>query len=405
MRSKTLLLLLISVLIITGCSKWRSDKFTCWVNYNDEEFALFSQLVEEYQTSTEQELKIERIPFAGTEQKILTALATNTIPDFARVDVAFLVPLAKKGAISSLDTFPEIERVKEELVLAGIQSAIIDEKLFCIPDQVTCVALFYNRKLFEEVGLPDRTPSNWDEFIQFGKKLTNPETGIYGFGMRNTLWWTLPIIYTYGSDFLIDGKCALTDKNTLEAIKLKTAFYTDEKIEAGAWRSGSVDPDMGFQSDKYAMVLNGPWKIRTLVDTGIDFGVGLIPEGPSGTATNIGGTQMVVFKKSKHQKQAVEFLNWLTSAEIQTRWANELGQLPVNTLSLEQVDTVNHPYLKTFAKQLKTAHPRPPVMNYGDIENAVNPEMELVLSGKKTPEEAMADACLKMEKVLTESEE
>ena len=396
-------MVVLTILTILGCEKKGAKKLTIWVNYNDEEFALFSEFAGEYQQAKRTEFKIERIPFSGTQQKILTALATHTAPDIARVDVAFVVPLAKKGAVAELDTLPGANKIKNELVNAALKSAIIDDKLYGVPDQVTCLALFYNKKLFKEAGLPDRTPKDWSEFVKFAKVLTNKEKGIYGFAMRNTLWWTLPILYTFGADFIQDGRCALTEPEAIDALNFKASLFLTEKVEAGAWRAGSVDPDMGFQSEKYAMVLNGPWKIKTLTNMNLDFGVGLIPKGPKGTATNVGGTDMVIFKRSHFTKEAFEFLTWLTSPSIQTRWANGLGQLPVNTLAFDSVDVKRHPYLATFTEQLKTAKPRPPVLNYGDIENAVNPEMELVLAGKKPVEKALIDACEKVEKVLKES--
>ncbi len=400
---KSFVMILLSLFVILGCEKKGAKKLTIWVNYNDEEFALFTELAEEYQQARGVEFKIERIPFAGTEQKILTALATHTAPDIARVDVAFVVPLAKKGAIAELDTLPGAERIKREVVKAALKSAIIDGKLYGVPDQVTCLALFYNKRLFREAGLPERAPSDWTEFVKFAKALTNSQKGIYGFAMRNTLWWTLPILYTFGADFIQDGKCALTEPEAIDALNFKASLFLTEKVEAGAWRAGSVDPDMGFQSEKYAMVLNGPWKIKTLTNMNLNFGVGLIPKGPKGTATNVGGTDMVIFKRSRYIKQSFEFLTWLVSPSVQTRWANGLGQLPVNTLAFDSVDVKSHPYLATFTEQLKTAKPRPPILNYGDIENAVNPEMELVLAGKKPVEKAMIDACVKVERVFREN--
>ncbi len=402
MKRRMFMFVVLLGLLFSNCQPRSNELLTIWVNYNDEEFALFSKLAGEYQIEHKTQFRIERIPFSGTQQKILTAVATNTAPDIARVDVAFVTQLAKKGAVARLDTFSGANEIKEQLVDAALKSAIIDGKLYGVPDQVTCLALFYNKKLFREAGLPSKAPETWKEFTDFAHKLTNKDKGIYGFAMRNTLWWTLPFLYTFGADFIEDGECALTEPKAIDAIRFKASLYKDYKVEAGAWRSGAVDPDMGFQSGKYAMVLNGPWKVKTLTNMGMEFGVGLIPKGSAGSATNVGGTDMVIFKRSEYSKEAFEFLRWLTSPSVQKRWANQLGQLPVNTQAFDSVDLEKHPYLRTFMEQLRYARPRPPLVNYADIENAVNPEMELVLAGKKSVEKAMIDACVKMDEVLGE---
>lgn len=377
-----------------------------WESYNDEEHEVFMQLVEEYEAKhPEVKIIVQRVPFFGMEQKILTSAATRTNPDIARVDVAFVPKLALRGALVDLAQFG-IDDFKNDLVPAALQSNIVKGKIYGIPDQTNCVVLFYNRKLFKEAGLPpDEPPRNWEEFVEYAKKLTDKDKGIYGFAMRNSLWWSFPFFNTFGAEFLSeDGrKCLLNSQEAIEAFQFKVDLYQKYRVEAGAWRSGAVDPDMGFQSEKYAMVLNGPWKMKTLKKTGIDFGVALIPEGPRGTSTTVGGTNMVIFRNSKHQKEAFDFLRWLVSPPVQARWANELGQIPVNLKTYPMVDTLKHPYIKVFLHQMTTAVPRPQVPDYPQVENLVNPELEIALSGEKSVKEALDAAVEKVNKFLEEA--
>ncbi len=400
-QAKIFISLVLSLLLLISCGKKKTAELTIWVNYNDEEYAVFSELVSRYSMESKVRINVERIPFMGTEQKILSALATRTTPDIARVDVAFVATLAKRGALHSLDNLPGIDTLASMLVPAAFQSVVIDGRIYGIPDQVTCLALFYNKELFRKSGLdPKKPPQTWDEFLLYARKLTKKDEGIYGFAMHNTLWWTLPFLYTFGADFINGDTCALNTPEAISAFKFKFSLYEPEHVEPGAWKPGAVDPDMGFQSGKYAMVLNGPWKIKTLRDMKIDFGVALIPAGKAGSGTAIGGTDMVIFKNSNLLEQSFKFLKWLVSKENQATWANRLGQIPVNIESFGLVDTITHPYLPIFMKQLQTAHPRPTIMNYSEIENEVNPEMELALTGKKTVEQMVNDACAKINAIL-----
>jgi multiple sugar transport system substrate-binding protein len=150
------------------------------------------------------------------------------------------------------------------------------------------------------------------------------------------------------------------------------------------------------------MIFNGPWSIKSLQETGIDFGVALIPEGPAGTATTVGGTNLVIFHKET-KPLALKFIKFLLSPEIQAFWANELGQIPLRYDAMPMVDTVKHPYLKVFIEQMKYATPRPPLPNYTDIELTFNAEMEAALTGQKSPEDALKDATKRVnEKILKE---
>ncbi len=385
---------IITAILFIGCSNGNkarnSNSLTIWESYNDEEHAVFMEIVDSFQKRTGIKVEVQRIPFNGMEQKLLTALASRTNPDIARVDYAFVATLATKNAAVPLDD-SIAEMLKGELVKAAFYSNYINGKFYGIPDQTNCLALFYNKKIFEENGIK-APPRTWDEFIEIGKKITDEKKGIYAFGMHNSLWWTFPFLYAYGAKFVSDDgkKCLLDSKEAISGFSLKVDLYRKYHIEAGAWQAGAVPPQMGFQNGKYAMILNGPWAVKTLKQAGIDFGVSLIPEGPEGSATTVGGTNMVILNKNK-KDIAVKFLLYLVSPEVQAMWADRLFQIPVNKKAEMYMENKS-PIIKVFMEQMKYAVPRPPLPDYSEIEQIFNGEMALALLGKKTPEAAMRDA-------------
>ena len=76
-------------------------------------------------------------------------------------------------------------------------------------------------------------------------------------------------------------------------------------------------PEQGFINGKYAMILTGPWNLKRF--EGIDFDVSLVPADPAGTSSNVGGSNMVVFRSSEHADVALDFLRWFTSRDTQLR--------------------------------------------------------------------------------------
>jgi ABC-type glycerol-3-phosphate transport system substrate-binding protein len=392
---------------VVGCAKEKAGQgvtLTVWETYNTEERALFLDLVAEYETANPG-IVIEpvSIPFDGLEPKILTALATNTAPDIARVDVGFLPKVALRGALTALDRYG-VEAMKGDLFPVALSSCVVEGETYGVPDKVNGLCLFYNKAMFTAVGLdPSEPPDTWEEFVAFAERLTDRKAGIFGFGMRNSLWWSLPFIYSFGGGILDgQGKCALSDSGSVAGFQFKVDLYSKYGVEGGAWRAGGIRDDMGFQGRKYAMVFNGPWAVKGLEQGGIDFGVALIPAGPAGRATNVGGNDLVVFSTSAHPAEAAKFMMYMASKEVQARWANELGQIPVNTLADQLIDFQTHPYLRTFMEQMKYARPRPQTGSYPEIENAVNPEMQAALDGKKTVEEAMQSACRLVDEIVAD---
>ena len=403
-----LVLVLAAMLLVQGCGKEGGEEatvITVWETYSAEEREIFLGWVEQFkQANPGISVEVTNIPFDGMEPKILTSLATDTAPDIGRVDVAFLPKLAIRGGLQPLDGFG-IAGLAKELRPVALSSCIVDGKTYGLPDQVNGLCLFYNRDLFSQAGLdPDDPPDDWDEFAEYAVKLTDSEKDVFGFGMRNSLWWSLPFIYSFGGRILTEDnrECALATDEAVAGFQFKVDLYSKYKAEGGAWRSGGIRDDLGFQNRKYAMIFNGPWAVGGLERGGINFDVALVPKGPAGRATNVGGNNLVVFSTSKHPREACELLKFVASKEAQAEWANALGQIPVNTAADGMIDFEKHPYLKVFMEQMNYARPRPGIGSYPEIENAVNPEMQAALDGKKSVREAMESACSEVNEIMTE---
>lgn len=387
----SLIILSLVFSFFNGCKPQgqKTTTLSIWETYNDEEHEVFMRIVSDFQKKNPGfNITVQRVPFRGIEQKVLTAIAGGIPPDIARIDVAFTSGLVSKGAVVPL--FPEeLGPLTDQLLKEPLKSNIIRDTLFGLPDQTTCVVLFYRKDLYKKYGV-DKPPATWDEFVTVAKKLTHPDQGIFGFGMHNSLWWTFPFIFSFGGGFLSpDLKESLLDHpGSIAGFKFKVDLYRKHKVEAGAWRPGAVTPDIGFRNGKYAMMLSGPWSIKSLIEANVDFGIAPIPEGPAGSHSIIGGTNIAILNPEK-KEPALKFLKYLLSPEVQAFWANELGQIPINVKAFPMVDTLRHPYLPVLIKTALTAYSRPATPFYAEIEILANQEMELALSGKKSPEEVM----------------
>ncbi len=392
-----------SLLIFIFCASPENKSITIWVSYNDEEFNLFREIVSEFEKKERVKFEIQRIPFEGMLEKILTSVIGGQNPDIARLDIAQVHLLAKKGIISELDTL-YLKDILKDIYEAPLKSSFYKGKLYGIPDQVTCILLFYNKKLFKEKGLdPEKPPKNWEEFLLYAKKLTDKEKGIYGFGMRNTLWWTFPFFYTFGAEvFDENGNPLFLDENVKKALIFERDLYLKHKVEGGAFLEGGINPDMGFLNEKYAMIFSGPWKIKSLIDINFPFGIALIPEGEKGSWTALGGTQMVIFKNSKNKEIAHKFLKYLLSPENQAKWADELGQIPVNKKAIEKINFEKHKYMEILIKAIERTKPRPPISEYPEVERIFYQEVGLFLKGEKDIDETAKNLQKRIEKVIRE---
>ncbi|RKZ23593.1 hypothetical protein DRQ18_00120, partial [bacterium] len=114
------------VLSFLGCApQGQENVLTIWESYNDQEHELFMQIVREFSKKTGIEVHVQRIPFFGMETKVLTAIATRSTPDVARLDLASVAKLASRGALEELSQYEEIKKIVPEI----LPSALISNRL------------------------------------------------------------------------------------------------------------------------------------------------------------------------------------------------------------------------------------------------------------------------------------
>ena len=391
---------------------------TFWHTYNDQEEVILREVIKKWEAANAKFMvRPVRIPFDGHKPKLRTALTVGQGPDMARVDWSFVCELARKNSVVDLGTLG-FDNIRSQYLAAPLEACNIGGKYYGLPDQSNCVAMFYNRQMFRDAGLLPATPEDavsadefdsvlpktWEEFIEVGKKLTDESKGQYAFAMLNTLWWNLPFLNSYGARVISEdgSKCVIDSDSAVQALEMMASLFRIHKVEAGAWRPGAITPEQGFVNGKYAMIFMGPWNLAKFKNTKMDFGVGLIPGGTAGSSTNVGGTDVVIFKGSKHAEACYSFLTFFTNAENQVRWCSELNQLPINLGAYDLVK-FEDPHLMTFMEQMKHAGPNPVVKDFGLLEDLVNPEIEAVLSGQKSAKDALSSAARKVQERLLDS--
>ncbi len=451
-------LLMIFIILTAGSCSRKTDAapdtditLQVWEGFKFEEHTLFEEICaafeKDYAARTGKSLRISafRVPFDDMMTKIKTATLARSTPDICFVDALKVTELAYGKVVLPLDTLPNFEDTVDSIgrhfIPAAFGSNIVNIRgethLYGLPAQTTCLALFWNRKIFRRyaeplraAGLnPDRAPGDWDEFILYGKALTHPADGVWAYGMRNSLWFTIPFLNLYEAPFVEfqDGvfKSVINSARAHAALSLYVGLALDHGIEGGAWKAGAKDPDQGFLNESYAMVFNGPWNVEKFKSSGLDLGIVLIPrlskkqaiaagllpaeaddneyESRVRSSSNVGGQNAVIFSSCAHPDAALEFLKYFTGREVQKMWAEKLGQIPVRLDAQENLDTSVFPEIKTFIEQINLSRPMPPLPLYGTLENDVfNPEMDLVLNGRKTVEEALINIDRSLvDKILT----
>ena len=78
----------------------------------------------------------------------------------------------------------------------------------------------------------------------------------------------------------------------------------------------------------------------------------------------VGGSNMVVFKKSKNQDASWKLIQWLSKPEVQLKWYKATGDLPSQQSAWKDPSLAEDSKLSVFGDQLKTTN-NPPAVTTG----------------------------------------
>jgi multiple sugar transport system substrate-binding protein len=379
-------------------------KLTLWHSYNNEETRVFNELLADYQKQNPQiKIVAERVPFDGLLPKLTSAAIAHRTPDIARVDIGHIPRLAWGKAIEPLDAFGA-EKLTQGMhrIARPVASVLMPGKtaseIFAIPDQLTTVALYYNKDLMAATGVA--VPRTLSELKAIGKKFSARGRSSKALAINSSLWWIMPWLFLHEAQVLSPqlDKCLLSSAEAVATLEYLRGLYTDG-VEAGAWLSGAINPDQGFMTGRYAMILSGPWNLQTF--SKIKFGVSLVPgNGKIKSASNIGGSAMVVFAASREKQESYRLLEYLVSEPVQKKWIKGTGQLSVNTAANRAMAASLSPELRVFLEQLDYAGARPALPGYDALESIVAPYLYAALDGSLASREALERACADVEKNL-----
>lgn len=385
-----------------------------WRHDNDAEVKALNQLIASFQKQYPNiTVKMEVIPYDDYETKIRTALAGGGAPDIMGIDGPFVASYAHQEAIIPLDEYFAEDGDLDDITKPVRESLTYNGKIWAAPLNDASVAMFYNKKLFEENGvpLPSQNPDEawtWEQVLDAAKKINNPSKGIYGWdpawgvgGGEGSAFVKMTYLWQAGAQIISDdGKTAQGYLNSAEAKKAMEFFnglYNDSKVATKEL------PPEAFETGKLGIMMNGPWHLPYLQNSFPDFKDWAVAPlwKESKQVTPMGSWNMAITKKSKHPKEAWMFVNWVTGKEGAKVWYEVTQNLPARLSVSEAFPELQEYPLNIWVKQSSTyAKPRPVSPAYPAISKAVTDMFEEVVLANRNIDEALDSAVSKIDKAI-----
>ncbi len=340
------------------------------------------------------DIEVEYIP-AGDDwvNKATVAMAGGNAPDVIAGWESFFRAWLETGQALPLDSYFD-SRDLRDFVPSHLELFRVNGRLYALPFYTGVSGLFYNVDMFDRAGLtyPDETWT-WDTLLQAAKKLTiqdgNGRTRQWGMDIE--LGWDRLVLWVWenGGRVIDEGKVVgnrlyLDEPKAIEAFQFQRDLIWEHRV-APVWPQLGMGPwDAFWRGDLLAMWQTGSWDVNaTLLNAKAQWNVAVRPKGPAGRAASHTADGFMVYAKTKHPKEAVEFLRFLTSPEAERVMLVEGGLQPARrSLGLQYVTetaAAKRGYnLRPFIDSTAWARPAPLFTNQKGFNDNFWPMMEKI---------------------------
>ena len=396
-----LAILLAAVLCLAGTALAESAQAPVTINFwhhysaqSAENETLTNVLIPKFE-SENPGIKVNAVSheWAELHDKILVSASSGSLPDVARCDIAWLPEFQKMGVLVALDeAMPDFKDVSGQLLDSAMSTASIGGHDYALALNTNSKILYYNTEMLKAAGV--EVPKTLDEWVDAVTKLSGTNANgqqVWGWDEPALSGWNLcPFIWSFGGSLTSDDQTVATgyinSDATVKAVETFAKLAQGGKLTG--FNSGDIPMTDGFGTGRYAMMLEGPWKVAELAGAYPDvaYGTAPIPAGDGGSVSVLGGEDIAMFN-TLNQDAAWKFMQFMTGEYAETEMA-KCGQIPVNKAALES-DTVKSASFAPYLEAIKTAKARPTVAAWSEMDNALTTEMTQVVSGEKTAKQAM----------------
>lgn len=406
----SILLSLLLGIFLSGCGSSGEEDVSFMVFGDPAELAAYESLVEAFEKVASQiDISLQHIPSQGDyRQRLAAGFSSGEPPDVMLLNYRRFGTFADQGGLEPLSNYlnsSEVITGKEFFPLA-LDAFRWQGELWCIPQNVSSLVVYYNRNLFDEAGIsyPDDEWS-WSDFLDAARKLTADVNGdgsadIYGVGVTPNIFRVAPFIWQNGGR-LVDNRenptrLALDDPASLDAIQWFVDLQEKEQVAPDAAAELSESSQSRFLHGTMGMILNsrrGVPTYRTI--EAFQWDVAPLPRGrrPAGILHSDGYCMAAATGNKDAAWKFIEFANSAAGQSIVARSGRTVPSLAAVAESTAFLDPALPPEnSRVFIDTIPLLETVPIMSTWVAIEETISREIERAFYGNVSVYEAAITA-------------
>ncbi len=369
-------------------------------------------------------VEIVHVPTRYTD-KIMTMMAGGLAPDVMMVEITPYPQFAAKSALLDLTDLVERDGLDlTDFYPLALKAFSYEERLYCLPRDISGQAMYYNKSMFQQAGLEYPTEDwTWEDFRRACEALTHDTNGD---GIIDQYGALLPVphalIWANGGSFFDDPthptRCTLMEPEAVEAMKWFEQLTEDRIVVPPEVRQEEGHYQM-FSTGRVGMYFDGRWRTPDFVDIDtFEWEVCVVPKGKAGRYTFHGGTAYAVSAGTQHRDEAWELVKFYCSKPGVTRAIQSGRTTPVvKSIALSPVFLDWRPpenmmaFVRTmehgrrpsyFARNDEVEHGRRPsyFARNDEVRTVLDTEIQRLTIREATAEETCETLKRELEKIL-----
>jgi maltose-binding protein MalE len=355
------------------------------------------QAAQEFTAAYGVPVEVVEVPFGDIRGNLAVTAPTGEGPDVIIGPHDWIGELIYNGLLEPIFLPADVLAAFDPVALDAFSWA---GELYGLPYATECVALMYNKDLVPEV------PATFEELIEVAKALTAPEKGQYGFLIQQPdPYHTFPL-HSAGGGYIF----GTTPEGTLDPCdigldnegSIKGAMLLDRLVKEGIEFAGADYQTVTglFNEGLLGMFIGGPWTLSGIQAAGINYGVAKIPPIEGNTPRPFIGAQgFMVSAFSENKILANLFLkDFLATKDIMLLIYEEGQRPPAYLPALAEL--ADNPDIQAFAASAAAGIPMPKIPEMASVWGAWSDALELIVSQKLGPKEAMENAAEQIRTLL-----
>ncbi|MNH99157.1 Lactose-binding protein precursor [compost metagenome] len=267
------------------------------------------------------------VPYKDLGTKLKTMISGGKPPALARISTTELGGFANQ-AIDLAASNGGLDSYTTQYVDSIKPFYVVNGKAVAAPMDVTANGLIYNKTLFDKAGVKVPTSQDniwtWDEFSAALKQVMEKGGAKYGMVWDFTPQRWSTMLYQFGGSMMSeDGtKATINNDAGVKAAEYFKKLHNDGIMPTSVWLGGE-NPNNLFRTGTVAAHFAGNWMISNYKDIqNFEWGVTFMPKGTTRSSVP-GGKFAMAFQKSGVEKEATDFINYISSKEVNAKYSTD----------------------------------------------------------------------------------